>query len=180
MVLFPSAPLMLQNWQDIKILSFLYISGSYGNTRNMKHLFYYLITHLPLYHFFSDFIRCGITGWCLEIVFTAFHSFRKREMSLKGTTSIWMFPIYGSIALLKPLFYLLRQLPIWIRGLLYASCIFTGEYISGQLLAKHCLCPWNYSRSKWHIQEVIRLDFLPYWFLTGLLFERLLTKKVKK
>ena len=149
------------------------------HTKNMKHLFYQFIIHLPIYHFLSDFIRCGITGWCLEIVFTAFHSFRKREMSLKGTTSIWMFPIYGSVAVLKPIFYLMRQLPIWLRGLLYAICIFTGEYISGRLLTKHNLCPWNYGHSKWHIQKVIRLDFLPYWFLTGLLFEKLLTKKMK-
>lgn len=148
-----------------------------GYTKNMKRLFYYFIIHLPIFHFLSDFIRCGITGWCLEIIFTAFHSFRKRDLSLKGTTSIWMFPIYGSIALLKPFFYLMRQLPIVLRGLLYASCIFTGEYISGRLLTKHNLCPWNYGQSKWHIQEVIRLDFLPYWFLTGLLFEKLLSLK---
>lgn len=152
----------------------------YGYTKNMKPLFYQFIIHLPIYHFLSDFIHCGITGWCLEIVFTAFHSFRRREMSLKGTTSIWMFPIYGSIAVLKPIFYLMRQLPIWLRGLLYTSCIFTGEYISGRLLSKRNLCPWNYGHSKWHIQKVIRLDFLPYWFLTGLLFEKLLTSKRKK
>ena len=97
-------------------------------------------------------------------------------MSLKGTTSIWMFPIYGSIAILKPIFYLMRKLPAWLRGFLYASCIFTGEFISGRFLCRHKICPWNYSQSKWHVHEVIRLDFLPYWFLTGLLFERLLTK----
>ena len=147
------------------------------HTRNMKHLLYHLFTYLPFYHFLSDFFRCGITGWCLEIVFTAFHALRRREMSLKGTTSIWMFPIYGSIAILKPFFYLMRRLPIWLRGLLYATCIFFGEYISGRILIRYKLCPWNYSHSKWHIHEVIRLDFLPYWFLTGLLFEKLLTHK---
>lgn len=143
----------------------------------MKKQYYYFIHYLPFYHFLSDFIRCGIVGWCLEIIFTAFHAFRRREMSLKGTTSLWMFPIYGSVALLKPLFYLTKKLPVWFRGLSYATIIFSGEYVSGQLLTKRQLCPWNYGQSKWHIREVIRLDFLPYWFLTGLLFERLLTRK---
>ena len=94
------------------------------HTKNMKHLFYQFIIHLPIYHFLSDFIRCGITGWCLEIVFTAFHSFRKREMSLKGTTSIWMFPIYGMAALLAPLSAALNKKPVLFRGCVYTFFIF--------------------------------------------------------
>ena len=54
--------------------------------------------------------------------------------------------------------------------------IFSMEFISGTMLKRKSLCPWDYSRSKWNIGQVIRLDFAPYWFGAGLLFEKLLTK----
>ena len=57
---------------------------------------------------FKDFIKCGILGWCLEITFTALHSLQQRKMSLQGTTSLWMFPIYGAGCLLKPVCSLVK------------------------------------------------------------------------
>ena len=59
--------------------------------------------------FISNFFRCGITGWCLEILFTALGALRRREMQLVGHTSLWMFPIYGCAALFQPLFWLIRK-----------------------------------------------------------------------
>lgn len=125
--------------------------------------------------FLSDFLRCGVTGWCIEILFTALGALRRREMQLMGQTSLWMFPIYGCAALLKPLFLLIKKCSVIIRGLIYAFCIFSGEYISGLLLDKCSLCPWNYNRHKWHVNGLIRLDFFPFWFAAGLLFEHVLT-----
>lgn len=122
----------------------------------------------------KNFFKCGLLGWCLEITFTALGSLQKRDFRLTGQTSLWMFPIYGSACLLTPLFQLLRRFPFYLRGSIYALCIFTGEYLSGSFLAKHKLCPWNYERSRWHIRKVVRLDYFPNWFLAGLLFERLL------
>lgn len=122
----------------------------------------------------KNFFKCGIAGWCLEIIFTAAGSLRRRQLSLKGTTSLWMFPIYGSACFLSPLFRLLRHLPSHIRGSIYAMFIFMGEYISGSFLTAKKLCPWTYENCRWRIKDVIRLDFFPNWFLTGLLFERLL------
>lgn len=121
-----------------------------------------------------DFIICGITGWCMEIAFTAFHSFRRQKYDLTGTTSLWMFPIYGSAVLLKPFFYLLRKCRTGVRGTIYAGLIFAAEYLSGSLLKKHNLCPWNYRRCRFQVGSLIRLDFLPLWFLTGLMFEKIL------
>lgn len=51
------------------------------------------------------------------------------------------------------------------------SLIFSAEYISGKLLRKKEFCPWDYSRAKWNIGKVIRLDYAPLWFLVGLFFE---------
>lgn len=125
-------------------------------------------------HFVRDFLRCGLFGWCMEILFTAFNAFRRRDMRLKGTTSLWMFPIYGSAALLKPLFLLLKNCPLILRGFTYMSLIFSAEYLTGRLLTQRSLCPWDYSHSRYHIRKVIRLDYAPCWFVAGLLFEHLL------
>lgn len=120
-----------------------------------------------------NFIHCGILGWCMEITFTALHSFRRRQFSLKGITSIWMFPIYGLAAFLAPLFRLLKGKPLLLRGFTYAACIFLVEYLSGSLLKRKGICPWDYSKARWNIDGLIRLDYLPGWFLAGLLFEHL-------
>ena len=124
-----------------------------------------------------DFLLCGVTGWCMEILFTALFSLRRRDFKLRGTTSIWMFPIYGSAILLVPVMKLLRKKPAWFRGLTYMTLIFSAEYTAGFLLDRHSLCPWDYCRSKFNIKRFIRLDYAPNWFVAGLLFEYLLNHK---
>ncbi len=119
-----------------------------------------------------SFFRCGFYGWCMEIIFTSLHSLRSRDFTLKGRTSLWMFPIYGCAALLKPLYKLLHTKSILQRGLTYMSLIFSAEFLSGITLRKKDLCPWDYSRSRWNIRKVIRLDYAPLWFLAGLFFEK--------
>ena len=125
--------------------------------------------------FFHNFIKCGLIGWCMEILFTSLHSLRRRDMTLKGITSIWMFPIYGCAAILSPLSRLLKKKSFWVRGLTYMSLIFSAEYLTGRFLERKTLCPWDYSRSRWNVRHLIRLDYAPLWFAAGLLFERILT-----
>ncbi len=127
-----------------------------------------------LKHFIRNFLRCGLTGWCMEIVFTSLDSLRRRDLTLKGSTSIWMFPIYGCAALLEPVARLLKRRPLWLRGCTYMSLIFSAEYFSGSLLRRLKLCPWNYNRSRWNINRMIRLDYAPFWFCAGLFFEKLM------
>lgn len=138
-----------------------YISQKTGNTMPMKKLVH-------------NFIHCGILGWCLEISFTALNSFRRREFTLNGNTSVWMFPIYGMAAFLAPVCRIVKKRHFLVRGFLYAVLIFIGEFVTGSLLMRRELCPWNYSRSKWNIKKVVRLDYLPCWIFAGLLFERLI------
>lgn len=125
--------------------------------------------------FAKNFLKCGIAGWCLEIAFTASDALRRRDMTLKGNTSLWMFPIYGCAALLSPVSRRMREKPAWLRGLTYMGLIFSMEYLTGILLTKRKSCPWDYSRSRWNVSRVIRLDYAPNWFMAGLLFERLLS-----
>lgn len=104
-------------------------------------------------------------------------------------TSLLMFPIYGMGALLGPIG---RQVDLWIgdgsggkgaalnpadqavrHGMLYMVLIFIGEYLSGLLLRRQGICPWDYTGCRSSINGLIRLDFAPLWFLTGLLFEQI-------
>lgn len=124
----------------------------------------------------KNFIICGFTGWCLEILFTAFNSFRKRELTLTGKTSLWMFPIYGMAAAIKPLYHFIKKFPVLIRTAIYSVFIFLVEYISGSFLKKHQMCPWDYSSARANIKGVIRLDYAPYWMATGLIYEKILCR----
>lgn len=128
-----------------------------------------------LINFAKNFLKCGLTGWCMEIIFTAMNSLRRRDMTLRGNTSLWMFPIYGCAVVFAPLSRLIARRPLWLRGLIYMSLIFSAEFLTGKLLSRRALCPWDYGRSRWHVSRVVRLDFAPYWFGAGLLFERLLS-----
>lgn len=125
--------------------------------------------------FCKNFLKCGLAGWCMEILFTALGSLQKREFRLVGQTSLWMFPIYGSACLLTPLFSFLKRFPVLVRGTIYAVCIFLGEFLSGNFLMGKKICPWNYERSRWNIKKVVRLDYFFNWLFAGLLFEKLLS-----
>ncbi len=128
----------------------------------------------------KNFLLCGFTGWCLEILFTSFGSYRKRELQLMGQTSLWMFPIYGMAAFLKPICSRIKHFPAGFRAACYSLCIFLGEYISGTILKKYHICPWDYSKARTNIKGVIRLDYAPFWMAAGLIFERLLMHSKKK
>lgn len=140
------------------------------------------LKELPL-----NFCKCGIAGWCLEVVFTSVESIMAHDWRLMGRTSLLMFPIYGLGALLAPVG---RSVDLWIgerqmrptdryvrHGMLYMVLIFTTEYLSGAWLRARGMCPWDYSGRQTNINGLIRLDFAPLWFVTGLLFEQITKKK---
>lgn len=127
----------------------------------------------------KKFIACGVLGWCMEIVFTGLGSLKKNEHRLTARTSIWMFPIYGMACFLTPLCRLLQKRNFLVRGFAYTCCIFAGEFLSGSFLKRHGACPWDYSRAKYNIRGVIRLDYAPLWFGAGLLFEKIIRYQLK-
>lgn len=97
----------------------------------------------------NNFFKCGITGLCLEVLWTGMINFFKKDKKLSCNTSLLMFPIYGMAFLIKPI---------------------------STLIKKRELCPWDYSKSKFNIKGIIRLDYAPAWFTVGLLYEKILTK----
>ncbi|MEA4816554.1 MAG: hypothetical protein VB120_06825 [Lachnospiraceae bacterium] len=115
----------------------------------------------------------GLAGWTMEIVWTGIASLLKGDLMLKSSTSLWMFLIYGSAVFLEPLFSLLEDSPVVLRGGLYMLSIFLAEFATGMLLQKTAGCPWDYGTSKYSINGIIRLDYAPVWFAVGLIFEKL-------
>lgn len=147
----------------------------------------------------QNFVRCGITGWCLEILFTSVDSIMAGDMRLMGRTSLLMFPIYGMGALLGPINDLadgwLTGLPgfeaagkdrlsaaarLVRHGLLGMVLIFTAEYAAGKFLGVCGICPWDYSQWPDQVAGVIRLKFAPLWFGTAILFEVITGRKCGK
>lgn len=63
------------------------------------------------------------------------------------------------------------------HGLLFMVMIFIAEYVTGIWLTGAGICPWDYSRWPDNVDGVIRLNFAPLWFFTGLLFERITKSK---
>ena len=122
----------------------------------------------------KNFCICGLTGWCMEILFTSAGSLLKHDKRMIGQTSLWMFPIYGMAAIISPLYKLIKEKPVLMRGSIYTLGIFSFEYLSGIFLRKYHLCPWDYSDAKTNVNGVIRLDYAPLWLAAGLLFERIL------
>ena len=124
----------------------------------------------------SNFVKCGLAGWCIEVFWTGLGSLLSYDRKMTGTTSLIMFPIYGMAALLKPIYNALKNRNTFLRGGVYTILIFTVEYFSGLLLRAANMCPWDYSYSKLNINGLIRLDYAPAWFFAGLLMERIVRK----
>lgn len=121
----------------------------------------------------TNFIRCGLIGWSVELFFTCFHNLAAtNDKRLIGQTSLLMFPIYGLGTLIPLIARFLKKLGFLLRGSIYAVLIFLMEYLSGSILRSFDACPWDYSQSRYQIHGLIRLDFFPFWFLLGLLFEQ--------
>ncbi len=135
-------------------------------------------THSSIRRFGTDFVRCGLLGWCLECFWTGLGSLKQHstDKRLLCRTSVWMFPIYGLAAFIPGIYKKIKSKSSLYRGLVYASAIFGCEYTSGILLKRHNACPWDYSKAKLNYKGVIRLDYAPCWVAAGLLFERMLCK----
>lgn len=125
----------------------------------------------------TDFVKCGVTGWCLEVLWTGFINLCKSDKKLSSNTSLIMFPIYGMAAFIKPIYKLVKDKNMMLRGSLYTVLIYVTEFTSGYFLKKHNMCPWDYSESKYNIKGIIRLDYAPAWFAVGLIYEKLLNKQ---
>jgi len=119
------------------------------------------------------FIIYGAIGCLMEVLWTGLYALISKNYRLSSKTSLWMFFIYGMVVFLEPFFRLTSPLNFLLRGLIYALFILLGEFISGSILKRADLCPWDYSHTRFHVKGVVRFDYLPAWAIAGLVFEQI-------
>jgi hypothetical protein len=110
----------------------------------------------------------------MEVCFTGLGAaLFQRDTHGTAKTYLWMHPIYGATALgLEFLHDRLRFLPRPVRALAYTAVIFGAEFATGWLLRRALgRCPWDYEQRGWSVKGLIRLDYAPFWYAAGLLFE---------
>ena len=118
------------------------------------------------------FLIYGALGLFMEIIWTGLGSLFRKDYKLHASTSIWMLFVYGLAVFLEPVCDITRRLPFYARGFAYVLCIFAIEFLTGAILKKARVCPWDYSGSRFNLFGLIRFDYAPVWFLAGLIFER--------
>ena len=120
------------------------------------------------------FVIYGLLGLCAEVLWNGFGAMLKGDVLLRGTTCIWMFPIYGLAIFLEPVHNRIKHLPLIVRGGIYMILIFAVELVSGLLLRLMLgTCPWNYVNQGMSLYGIITLDYAPVWLLVGMAFERI-------
>ena len=121
----------------------------------------------------KKFVIYGLLGLLVEVLWTGFGSMLRGDVLLRGTTCIWMLPIYGLAVFLEPVHYRIKHLPLIVRGGIYMLLIFAVELVSG-LLLRLVLgeCPWNYVNRTLSIYGIITLTYAPVWFAYGIMLEQ--------
>jgi uncharacterized membrane protein len=125
------------------------------------------------------FIIYGLVGWCIECFFTSVLDLATGagDLRLMGYSYLWMHPIWGAGLLLGERLTLSLQrarLSRATRALVGMALCFSVEYVAGAaLLALIGRCPWDYSASPWNVNGLIRLDYAPFWWLCGWVYEPL-------
>lgn len=124
-----------------------------------------------IYHF----IVYGLLGWAMEIIFTGIGSgILKNDLKLTSSTYLWMFPIYGMAVFFEPLHNNIKDMFWWVRGLIWTGLILIIEYITGFILRLLIgVCPWDYGNIAFSLDGLIRIDYIPFWFIAGLIFEKI-------
>lgn len=116
----------------------------------------------------------GLTGLTMEVFWTGLGSFFAGDFGLTGHTYIWMFFIYGLAVFLEPVHDRIREKSVIVRGLVWVILIYAIEFASGFILQTLIgYCPWDYRMvTKYTFWGFIRLDYVPVWFVVGMIFER--------
>ena len=118
----------------------------------------------------SDYLFWGMFGLTLELVFTAV---RKRDISLIGHTSLWMFPVYA-IGLTHGLDFARETIESqFLRYLSYPIFIWSIEILIGVPAKLIGVRIWDYRYlpDKLHWNGIISFFHFPVWILFGIICE---------
>jgi uncharacterized membrane protein len=123
------------------------------------------------------FLAYGFVGWAVEVGFTGLSdSVWVRDRKLRGHSYLWMLPIYGAGGLLLERLHdrlATRGASRWARALAYMSGIYAVEFGTASLLNRLIgEVPWRYVKGI-NLRGYVRLDYAPFWYGCGWLFEPL-------
>ena len=106
----------------------------------------------------ARFLAYGLAGWAVDSLLVSIHTGRHRPSSLLNL------PVYGlAQPLFEPVHDRTRQHPLVLRAAVYGAGILAAEYTSGRLLRRLVgRVPWGYSRARFGIDGLVRLDYLPH------------------
>jgi len=117
-----------------------------------------------------DYLFWGMFGLTLEITFTAI---RKRDISLIGHTSLWMFPVYA-VGLTHGLDFIMESIesPV-LRYFSYPFFVWSIEILIGFPARAIDIRIWDYRYlpDKFHWKGVISFFHFPVWVLFGIICE---------
>src|SRR4051812_20578646 len=121
------------------------------------------------------FLAYGLFGWALEVGFTSISdSIWMRDRRLKGHSYLWMLPIYGAGGMLLETLHerlSTRGIPRGLRAFVHMCGIYGIEWGSASLLNRLTGdVPWRYRRGI-NLRGYVRLDYAPFWYACGWLFE---------
>lgn len=119
------------------------------------------------------YVIYGLIGWNTEVIWTGLHSLMVGDLRLSGFTNLWMFFIYGLAVFLEPIHDIIGRWRWIVRGIIWVFVIWGIEYATGFILENIInLKPWVY-KGPYAIDGLIRLDYFPWWFAAGLIFEKI-------
>uniref|UniRef100_A0AAY4DEV6 Transmembrane protein 229A n=1 Tax=Denticeps clupeoides TaxID=299321 RepID=A0AAY4DEV6_9TELE len=121
----------------------------------------------------SVFAFFGMHGFLDEVLFTsAFGLFERPDRTLRGHTSLWSFPMYGSCSFVVEKLYLYlhfeRGWGAWRRLPLYIGFVYTWEFCWGLVLRQYRACSWDYSHYPLNFMGLVTLLYLPGWVCLSL------------
>jgi len=116
----------------------------------------------------------GLLGLLMEVFYGAACSLAAGRADLRGSTSLWMFPLYAlSGLLLAPAARRLKRrgLPLPARAAFYMLGIYAVEIAAGAGFDAFGLRIWDYSRLPYNIRGYVTLTYAPFWYGLGLVLE---------
>ena len=127
----------------------------------------------------------AVFGWAIEVFFTGVSSAISGDVKTTGHTYLWMLCVwgFGSLVFEKAVSFLRHHnIKLFYRIVMYAFGIMTFELIAGVIIQFITgIIPWDYSSSGTSPGGYVRLDYLPFWMICGMLMETfiLFIKKVR-
>lgn len=121
----------------------------------------------------------GLLGLLMEVFYGAACSLAAGRPGLRGSTSLWMLPLYALPGLLlAPAARNLkrRKLPLPARAAVYMFAIYAVEFCAGAGFHALGLRVWDYTQMPLNIGGYVTLAYAPFWYALGLALESVYKK----